>query len=153
MKTLETLIPPPVVALVFAVLMWWLASYDPIIDMDWSLKLGIALVFLLLGMIFSLSGVLTFRKAKTTVNPKKPHEASTLVNTGIYQLTRNPMYVGLAFGLSGWAIYLNSLASLLGVIGYVLYIHGFQILPEERALIKLFGQEYEEYKSRVRRWL
>ena len=153
MKTLETLIPPPVVALVFAMLMWWLASYEPIIDVGRSLKLGIALVFLLLGVIFSFSGVLTFRKAKTTVNPHKPHQTSTLVNTGIYQVTRNPMYVGLAFVLCGWAIYLNSPVSLLGVIGYVLYIHGFQILPEERALIKLFGQEYEAYKSRVRRWL
>jgi len=63
------------------------------------------------------------------------------------------MYVGLVFILSGWCIYLNSPAALIGVAGFILYIHALQILPEERMLITLFGEEYIEYQSRVRRWL
>lgn len=153
MKALETLIPPPVVALIFAGLMWWSASLTPIVDMDSSLQIGLISLFMALGAMFSLTGVLTFRKARTTVNPHKPHEASKLVISGIYRMTRNPMYVGLAFVLSAWGVYLGSLVSFAGVLGYVVYIHGLQILPEERALIKLFGEEYREYQSKVRRWL
>jgi len=63
------------------------------------------------------------------------------------------MYVGLVFVLNGWCIYLNSPAALVGVAGFILYIHALQILPEERMLITLFGEEYIEYQSRVRRWL
>ena len=153
MKALETLIPPPVIALLFALLMWWLHSSTPTLDMNNLFNVSVVSALLLIGVLFSFSGMLTFRRAKTTVNPKKPQEASTLVNTGIYQLTRNPMYLGLAFVLSGWAVFLNSLVSSFGVIGYMLYIHGFQILPEERALIKLLGEEYKAYQSRVRRWI
>jgi len=153
MKALETRIPPPVVAVMFALLMWWVARVEPPFNMDVALKLAMVSGLLVLGAIFSLSGMWACHKVKTTVNPMKPHEASTLVNSGVYRITRNPMYVGLAFVLTAWAVYLNSLQALLGVLGLMLYIHGFQILPEERALIKVFGEEYLEYRSRVRPWL
>jgi protein-S-isoprenylcysteine O-methyltransferase Ste14 len=153
MKALETRIPPPIVAVIFAALMWGLARYAPVFNVQLPLKVVIVSVLAAIGALCSFTGAMTFRRAKTTVDPMKPHEASTLVCTGIYRVTRNPMYLGLVFVLTAWAVYLDSLEALLGVLGFMLYIHGFQIRPEERALIQVFGEEYQEYQSRVRRWL
>ena len=82
-----------------------------------------------------------------------PEKSSALVCTGIYKYSRNPMYLGMALLLLAWAIYLASAWALLGVLAYVLYITRFQIIPEERVMEKLFGQEYLAYKAKVRRWL
>jgi protein-S-isoprenylcysteine O-methyltransferase Ste14 len=153
MKALENKIPPPLVAVVFAVLMWCLAMLTPKVQIDFALTVVVASLLFVLGVFFAISGVLSFRNARTTIDPLKPHTASTLVNTGIYRLTRNPMYVGLAFALGGWGFYLASPASLIGLVGYILYIHGLQIRPEERALLELFGDEYREYQAKVRCWL
>ncbi len=153
MKALETRIPPPVIALAFATLIWWMASYLPKIEIEFVPKMVIVSLLVAIGVFFDLSGLLVFRKAKTTVNPMKPNKSSALVNTGVYKITRNPMYVGLLFILSAWCLYLDSPAALIGVVGFIFYIHTFQILPEERMLITLFGEQYKEYQSRVRRWL
>jgi len=153
MKALETRVPPPIVALIFAALMWGLARYTPVFNVQLPLKVFIVSVLAAMGGLCSLTGALSFRRARTTIDPMKPHQASTLVCGGIYRVTRNPMYLGLVFVLTAWAVYLNSLEALLGVVGFMIYIHGFQILPEERALIEVFGEEYRDYQSRVRRWL
>jgi protein-S-isoprenylcysteine O-methyltransferase Ste14 len=63
------------------------------------------------------------------------------------------MYVGLLFVLAGWGVYLASAWSLIGPVAFVLYMNRFQIAPEERALSALFGAEYADYASKVRRWL
>ncbi len=83
----------------------------------------------------------------------KPEAASSLVVTGIYKVTRNPMYVGLSFLLLAWAVFLWSAWALLGPLVFLAYIFRFQIAPEERALATLFGADYSAYKARVRRWL
>ncbi len=153
MKALETRIPPPVIALAFATLIWWMSSYLPKIEIEFIPKVVTVGLLLAIGAFFDFYGLFTFLRAKTTINPMKPHKSSALVNTGIYKITRNPMYVGLVFFLSGWCIYLNSPAAIIGVAGFMFYIQIFQILPEERILINLFGEEYIEYQSRVRRWL
>lgn len=63
------------------------------------------------------------------------------------------MYVGLMFILLAWAACLGTLLGLVGAVCFVLYLNWFQIKPEEQALTELFGADYLEYKSRVRRWL
>lgn len=153
MKALETRIPPPMIALAFATLIWWLADYLPNIQIEYVLKMSIVGLLLVIGMLFDLAGLLIFRQARTTVNPMKLDKSSTLVNKGVYKITRNPMYVGLVFVLSAWCIYLNCPAAMVAVAGFIFYINVFQILPEERMLAVIFGEEYVEYQSRVRRWL
>jgi protein-S-isoprenylcysteine O-methyltransferase Ste14 len=153
MKMLETKIPPPVVALVFALLIWFGADYLPRIEISGVAKIIVVTLLVVIGVSFDLSGLVNFVRVKTTINPMKPHDASALVKTGIYRITRNPMYVGLAFNLSAWCIYLDSPFALVFVAGFIVYINAFQILPEERTLTKLFGDEYREYQSSVRRWL
>jgi protein-S-isoprenylcysteine O-methyltransferase Ste14 len=107
----------------------------------------------MLGVGLSVAGVRSFRRAQTTLNPTKPQEASSLVTTGIYRVTRNPMYLGLSLVLLAWTVFLSSAWALLGVAAFVLYINRLQIAPEERALSQLFGSEYTAYQAKVRRWL
>lgn len=153
MKSLEVRIPPPAVAAVIAAAMWGASRLAPVLEIPSALRLGAAAAILLAGIGFSAGGVLAFRRARTTLNPTKPEQASSLVCSGIYRITRNPMYVGLACVLVAWAVFLSSAWALLGPLAFVLYIDRFQIAPEERALTKLFGSEFADYQARVRRWL
>lgn len=153
MRILELKVPPPVVALVAAVLMWLVSRSVPAFIFVLPARDAIAVGLAAAGFITGLAGVITFGRAKTTVNPTKPHSSSSLVSWGVYRITRNPMYLGGLLILSGWAIYLSEPLPFLFLLGYVLYIDLFQILPEERVLASLFGSEFIAYKSRVRRWL
>jgi protein-S-isoprenylcysteine O-methyltransferase Ste14 len=153
MNTLENKIPPPVVAVLLGGLMWGGSAYLPSIDMAHLMRVVLALLVFCAGVFFALSGAVSFRRAKTTVNPLKPETASALVSTGIYRYSRNPMYVGFAMFLTAWALYLASPLLLLGVLGFVLYMNRFQITPEERALTSLFGADFLAYQAKVRRWL
>lgn len=153
MKTLELKIPPPVVMLLVAGAMWWIASHTPHLELPTPIRVGLAIALGLVGMVFSSTGARAFRRAKTTINPMKPEETSTLLCTGIYRVTRNPMYVGLLCLLLGGAAFLAAPAALLGPLGFWLYITRFQILPEEKALAAKFSADYAAYQAKVRRWL
>lgn len=153
MRFLEHKIPPPLVFFVCAGGMWYLASYTPLLDVPKILRYIAAAGFGTAGIVVMLLGVISFRRAKTTVNPLKPETARVLVTTGVYRYTRNPMYLGMLLLLIGWAVYLSSLVALIGAFAFWFYIERFQIRPEERALAALFGSAFTEYISQVRRWL
>jgi protein-S-isoprenylcysteine O-methyltransferase Ste14 len=153
MQSLELKIPPPIVMTVFAAVMWMIKSLPPMLPLPALIQMSIALVILSIGLGFSVAGVAAFRRADTTVNPLKPETTSSLVSTGVYRITRNPMYVGMFLVLVAWAIYLSSAWTWFGPVGLCLYLTQFQIKPEERAMAKLFGKEFEAYRTRVRRWL
>jgi protein-S-isoprenylcysteine O-methyltransferase Ste14 len=107
----------------------------------------------LFGVLFVIAGVVSFRGAKTTVNPLQPELASTLVTSGVYRFTRNPMYLGFGLMLLAWCVQLESLWSMSLLVVYVFYLQRFQIQAEENALALLFEEEFIQYKKRVRRWL
>ncbi|HEV8646728.1 MAG TPA: isoprenylcysteine carboxylmethyltransferase family protein [Burkholderiales bacterium] len=153
MPALELKIPPPAVAVLLAGAMWGISLVAPLLEVSAFIRVAAAATIALIGGGFSLAGVISFRRARTTVNPMKPETTSSLVCSGIYRLTRNPMYVGLLFVLVAWAVFLSSAWALLGPLAFVLYINRFQIAPEERVLSAMFGTRYSAYKSRVRRWL
>jgi protein-S-isoprenylcysteine O-methyltransferase Ste14 len=83
----------------------------------------------------------------------KPESSSSLVVSGIYRWSRNPMYLGFLLGLLGWAIFLSNVLAFLFLPVFILYMNRFQIEPEEKALAVLFGKQFAAYKSRVRQWL
>lgn len=153
MNALELKIPPPVVALLVAVAMWGISMMRAPIGVSDVVRYAVAAVIALAGVGVSLAGVVRFRGARTTVNPMKPENTSSLVTTGIYRFTRNPMYVGLLSVLIGWAVFLASAWALAGPVAFVLYIARFQIAPEERVLAAMFGAPYAEYVAKARRWL
>jgi protein-S-isoprenylcysteine O-methyltransferase Ste14 len=153
MQALELKIPPPAVAVLVAAAMWGISLVAPLLDMSAFIRVAAAVTVALVGATFSFAGVLSFRRAKTTVNPTKPETTSSLVCSGVYSVTRNPMYLGLLFVLVAWAVFLSSAWALLGPLAFILYVNRFQITPEERVLSAMFGTSYSAYKSRVRRWL
>jgi protein-S-isoprenylcysteine O-methyltransferase Ste14 len=151
-NALELKVPPPLVALVTGLLMWWAAKLVPPLALPGVARIAVAVVFAGVGVGLAMSGVLTFRRAKTTVNPTTPAAASALVRTGVFRFTRNPMYLGLLLCLVAWAIFLSSVLALLIAPLFVVYMNRFQIAPEERALAALFGDSFAAYKRDVRRW-
>jgi protein-S-isoprenylcysteine O-methyltransferase Ste14 len=153
MDALELKIPPPLVGLAFGAAAWGLAQMVPPLPLAPALTSTLAILLALAGAALDVAGFVSFRRAKTTINPMKPQSTSSLVTNGIYQYTRNPMYVGTVFFLTGWAIWLAQPAALLGTAAFVLYINRFQIAPEERVLEQKFGDQFAAYKARVRRWL
>jgi protein-S-isoprenylcysteine O-methyltransferase Ste14 len=153
MQVLELKIPPPVVALLMAAAMWGIRQTTPPVDIPMVVRAGIASAFAVAGIGIALWGVIAFRRARTTVNPLKPESASSLVTSGVYRFTRNPMYVGMGLVLIAWAFLLSSAMALLGPVVFVLYMNRFQIEPEERALAIRFGDAFLNYRATVRRWL
>jgi protein-S-isoprenylcysteine O-methyltransferase Ste14 len=153
MRVLELKIPPPAVALVTAVLMWLASRSSPVLAFVFPVANLLAVGLAAIGLMVAISGVVTFRRARTTLNPTKPEASSSLVSWGIYRITRNPMYLGLLLQLTAWAIFLSNWLAFLFLPVFVVYINRFQIIPEEQALTSLFAREFVDYQSRVRRWL
>ena len=153
MNALELRVPPPVVMLLCALLMWLLAGAAPALGMHIPGSVVLGVLLATAGAVINVAGVVAFRKAGTTINPLDPQAASQVVASGIFGLTRNPMYLGMLLVLVGWAVYLSNPLALAGPAVFVLYINRFQIGPEERALTAKFGERYTAYRSRVRRWL
>lgn len=152
MRSLQPRIPPPLVTLAAALVMWLVAWAVPSMRLAIHLPM-LAVAIAVAGLIVVLAGVAQFRRASTTVNPLNPAAASSLVVTGVYRFTRNPMYLGFASILLAWAIFLSNPLCLLVLPAFVAYMNRFQIMPEERALRALFPGDFEAYRSLVRRWL
>jgi len=153
MRRLELRIPPLVVTLGFAVAMFGLAHAAPGLSFVLPGHVAIALALTALGGVVAAAGVIAFRRERTTVNPMTPDAASSIVCSGIYRVSRNPMYLGFLLALAGWAAYLSNAASALLLPAFVLYMNTCQIEPEERALLAKFGPPFAQYMSRVRRWV
>ena len=153
MKILEHKVPPPLVALSIGGLMWCVASLVPPLDVPFVVRVAGALALVVIGQGIAISGIVSFHRAKTTVNPIKLDTASSLVSSGVFRITRNPMYLGMLITLVGWAVYLANWLAVLAVPLFVLYMNRFQIAPEERVMASLFGADYVAYRERVRRWI
>ena len=153
MKALELKVPPPIVAGLIAAAMWVATMLCAPMDVSDFVRRAVAATLAVAGGCIAVAGFVSFRRARTTVDPQRPEATSSLVTGGIYRFTRNPMYLGLLLVLLAWAVFLASPWALVGPVAFVLYVNRFQIAPEERALTTLFGATYSEYTVRTRRWL
>jgi len=152
-KFLELKIPPVALVIIFALVMWLGSVFAPGFNVQFPFRSIVEWVFGLLGVIVAAFGVREFKRAKTTVNPTKPQSTSSLVRTGIYSRTRNPMYLGFFLILVGWSIVPANLLAFLVLPGFVIYMNHFQIKPEERALESIFGDDFKAYCVEARRWI
>ena len=146
-------IPPPLWTLIFAVAMWALNRYCPLLTVipePWS-RLGYGVMAA--APIAPIAAFIEFRRAHTTIDPHKPETATTLVTSGAYAWTRNPMYLGLSLLLWGWALRLGTLTPFVIALFFIPLLNHVQIRPEEHALRTRFGKDYDQYTRRVNRWL
>ncbi|MEE4303921.1 MAG: isoprenylcysteine carboxylmethyltransferase family protein [Wenzhouxiangella sp.] len=139
--------------MLFAAAMWGIARTTIGVDPAPWLRIGLAALLLITGAWLAVAGVMEFRRASTTVNPMAPGDSSTVVHTGVYRYTRNPMYLGFLFVLLAWAVWLAAPWALLGPVVFAAWMTRFQIVPEECALLERFGDDYRAYRERVRRWV
>lgn len=153
MQWLELKIPPLIVWLAIAAAMFGMDYFVPRLSFSLTGSSVIALAFVALGGILAFAGVIAFRDKRTTVNPLTPGAASSVVSHGVYQLSRNPMYLGFLLTLAGWAMHLSNAGAALLLPAFVAYMTQYQIKPEERALLANFGSEFAHYMTKVRRWL
>jgi len=150
---LELKIPPLLLALLFAFMMWLLAHVSAGFVLPKNVAGMASAVLAVSGLLSIAVAALSFRKAGTTVNPVAPETSSALVSNRVYRFTRNPMYLGMLLLLLAWGIYLANALSIALCVGFILYMNRFQIEPEERALTIIFGDAYRAYLDKVRRWL
>ena len=153
MPSLEHKIPPPVIGALVAAAMWSVSALGTQFPIATGPKYAAVAILAVAGVAFDLLGLLAFRAFRTTINPLKPERASAMVTSGVYRVSRNPMYVGMVLLLLAWAVNLSALLPFAGPPIFVLYITRFQIRSEERILKGIFGEEYSAYAARVRRWL
>lgn len=152
MHVLELRIPPLALVLIAACLMTLIAYFVPV-GLPIPVPAMVAVALGLAGTVVAVAGVIAFSKHKTTVNPFTPEDSSSLVSSGIYRYTRNPMYLGFLLLLAGWGVLLSNLFALTLLPAFIAYMNRFQIQPEERALQQHFGAEFRAYKQRVKRWI
>lgn len=150
MRWLELKLPPLLLVALAALGMAWLPAAPAPTP---SLQSMAALLLMLAGFAVCVAGVLAFRRARTTVDPMHPEQASRLVIVGVYRHSRNPMYLGFVIALAGWGLWLGSPLTAGVVAGVALYLDRLQIVPEERALQARFGEAFTGYCRQVRRWL
>jgi protein-S-isoprenylcysteine O-methyltransferase Ste14 len=156
MNFLQLKCPPPIVMILSAILAWFVSQTEwgflqqqvlMLENLFWPVS------FVIAGISLALAGVKEFNKQKTTINPLDPSQSSSLVTSGIYQFTRNPMYLGMLLVLLGWADLLDTILAYSGAMTFFVYMSVFQIKPEEEMMKQKFGEDFLQYCKNVRRWL
>ncbi len=150
---MELKVIPVVQVVIVACLMVLTKNLLSSLDYSWQYSNNIAIAIFILGILIAFLAIYCFSKHQTTVNPTKPESSTSIVNSGIYAFSRNPMYLAMLLSLIAFALFLENIAAYYCLPIFVAYISHFQIIPEERILQTLFGQEYLTYKNTVRRWL
>ena len=144
-------IPPPIVTFICGIVIYFSKSFFN--EFFSYSNDAISLFLLILGLVVFISAVKSFRKQKTTVNPLEPRQASSLVTSGIFKLSRNPMYLGMLIILLAVSFKFNLIGGILTSLFFYIFITKFQILPEEAAMNELFGNEFIVYSKKTRRWI
>ena len=144
-------IPPPIVTLFFGLCIYLSRSLFP--EFSFSILSSLSIISFIVGIFVLVTAIISFKNHETTVNPISIEKASSLVVSGIFKYSRNPMYLGMSFILLGLTLKFNLIGGFIFTSLFMLFITIFQIKPEESAMEKLFDQEWKDYVSNVRRWL
>jgi len=144
---------PPLIPLVFIVIAWLLDKYVYVwpIPLALNIQMIIAYIIMPIAALLFIMSLYFFISSKQNPEPHTPTNA--LYTGGVFRITRNPIYLGFLLAQIVVAIKLNNLYVILTLpfVGY--FLNNWVIKPEEVYLEKLFGQEYLDYKQKVRRWL
>lgn len=140
--------PPPLIFFICAGIMYLLPQWGTFYTPYFIVTLTI-----LVAITIALLSLREFYYAKTTINPSSFEKTTHLITTGVFRISRNPMYVSLWLLLLSWFLYLGNSVGMLGLVLFVWIMNSSQIRKEERALLEKFGEEYHCYCQRVKRWL
>lgn len=146
-------VPPPLLTVVSILLIWFASRVLPALNFTFGAAIWVGSTLVICGIALLLWAGVLFKRKKTTVNPFRPKSTKTIVATGPYRFSRNPMYLGMMLTIIGVGLYIGSLSLLPVCIIFMVYINETQIKPEERALAEAFGAEFKDYISNVRRWV
>ncbi|MBT1451797.1 isoprenylcysteine carboxylmethyltransferase family protein [Glaciecola sp. XM2] len=152
-SALELKVPPVVVLIITVAGMYltnYVISFEPLFT-PWHIV--ISRILMMLAVCVGVAAVVSFSLAKTSLDPVNIDKAKHLVTSGIFRVSRNPMYLAMLLLTIAFAIRLQNPIAACWVLGFQLYMTRFQIGAEERMLGKVFGQAYSDYTSRVRRWI
>lgn len=142
---------PPVLFVICIVVMVGLWLVFPIIQfVTFPISL-VGILPLVAGLGIAKRGSDIFEKTGTNIETFD--DPDILVTDGLYRISRNPMYLGFLVALLGVAIVLGNFSSILVVIGFFVITDRWYINFEEEVMAKKFGDQYEEYKAKTRRWL
>jgi len=150
---LELKIIPPLQFIISSGLMVSLTIFFPQHHFDLSISLPITVSLIVIASSISILALYDFHKHQTTFHPHTPEKTRTVVDTGVFAYSRNPMYISLALILISLGVYLQNYTSFIILPLFIWYITRFQIIPEEKMLNKLFPNDYQAYCNKVRRWL
>ena len=153
MNALALKVPPVAQVIITAAAMYGVSKMVPALTFSLNGSTVLAVGLGVIGMSLGVMGVTQFRKAQTTPNPQALEKVSSLVTSGIYRYSRNPMYLGLVLILLGWAFYLSHFLAFVLLPVFILYMTRFQIQPEEQMMARKFGKTYQAYLNKVRRWI
>ncbi|WP_314885069.1 isoprenylcysteine carboxylmethyltransferase family protein [Psychrobacter immobilis] len=153
MNALALKVPPVAQVIITAAAMYGVSKMVPALTFSLNGSTALAVGLGVMGLSLGIMGVTQFRIAQTTPNPQALEQVSSLVTSGVYQYSRNPMYVGLVLILLGWAFYLSHFLAFVLLPIFILYTTRFQIQPEERMMAQKFGKIYQDYLNKVRRWI
>jgi protein-S-isoprenylcysteine O-methyltransferase Ste14 len=142
---------PPTYFVFFLVLMAVLHFLLPVAEVVPSPLWLLGSVPLALGIVLNLVADQAFKRYQTTVKPYE--ESSTLITSGVFRLTRNPMYLGMVFILTGIAVLMGSLTPFVVIPFFVVLMNRVYITVEESMLAQKFGENWEAYAAKVRRWI
>jgi protein-S-isoprenylcysteine O-methyltransferase Ste14 len=144
-------IMPPTYLLILIILSVGLHFALPLAEItSWPIKL-LGIIILAVGAFLSCWVDAIFKKEKTTI---KPFQKSTkLITWGPFRISRHPNYLGMLMVLLGESLILGSLITLVAPTLFIILMEALFIFEEERMLIKTFGEDYHDYKKKVRRWL
>ena len=151
-NAMRTLIPPPVIALLLAAAMWFVARTFPVGHVTLAWLAPLAMMLAGAGIALFIAGAWSFARVKTTINPVKPGNATRLITSGVFRYSRNPIYLADLLLLIAWALWLGNAIALVGPVAFAGWMNHFQIAAEEQALRQLFGEDYAAYCARVSRW-
>jgi protein-S-isoprenylcysteine O-methyltransferase Ste14 len=147
---MKKILPPTYffICLIISALLHYTFPINQVIDYPINL---IGFPFFLLGGLLNIWADQLLKKQNTTVKPdEKP---TSLIQTGAYKISRNPMYLGIAFLLIGAGFILGSISSFIGTILFIVLM-GIRFIPmEEKLMLEQFGEEFDMYKKKVRKWI
>ncbi|GAB5347932.1 methyltransferase family protein [Alteriqipengyuania sp. 357] len=143
--------PPPVIVLGSLLLGFAADRLLGLAPIELVVLRPIGVVIAALGLAILGSGLTGFLRAGTDPEPWKRDTA--LVTSGLYRITRNPMYLGMVMVQLGIALFARNIGALASVPLAIVLVDRFVIAREEPHLLATFGDQYRGYCKRVRRWL